>query len=114
MIADITAQAEQELGHSCLYRRSGSFALVITSIASFFSLELGVFFISEDGEENIQIAHNKWNTEKKSQLYSQMLQCNQRCFSIFSPPRIRRIHLMNNARDFLYRINSTQSFLTCL
>jgi len=113
MIADITAKAEQELGHSYLDRRSGSFALVIASVASFFSLEM-FFFSSEDGEENIQITHNKWDTEKKSQLYSQMLQCNQRCFSIFSPPRISRIHLMNNARDFLYRINSTQSFLTCL
>lgn len=79
----------------------------IASVSSFFSL------LTEDGEENIQIAHNKWNTKKKSQLYSQMLQYNQRCFSIFSPPRTSRIHLMNNASELLYRINSTQS-LTCL
>jgi len=69
MIVGITAKAEQELGSSCLYRRSGSFALVITSFASSFSSEkfffFLFFFLTEDGEGNIQIAHNKWNTEKE-------------------------------------------------
>lgn len=87
MIADITAQAEQELGHSCLYRRSGSFALVITSIASFFSLELGFFLyprmekktyklhiISGTQRKRASCIHRCYNATKGASLFSLLLE----------------------------------------
>lgn len=90
MRADITAKAEQELVHSCLYWRSGSFALVITSTASFFSLELlawGFFpylrlkkktykllIISGTQRKRASCTHRCCNTTKGASLFSLLLE----------------------------------------